>query len=154
MARYLRYVAAVVFALLALAFVALWVRSYYYLDRLHVPLGGPSVLGCGSYDGIIACGWGTKSIYAAKRWHLGSQPHSEVAGFDFRGQSAFLGFNLDGDGFSHIRVTSPHWFLAALSLALAARFAFKRTWRFTTRGLPIATMLVAVILGLAAYALS
>jgi len=37
------------------------------------------------------------------------------------------------------------------SLALAALFAFKRTWRFTIRTLLIATTLVAAVLGIGVY---
>jgi hypothetical protein len=153
MARYLRIAAAVVFALLALAFVALWVRSYYYLDRVHVPAGGKAVLGFGSYAGNTAWGWGTKRIFAARRWHLSSQHHSEVVGFNFRGKNSFYGFNLDGNGVTHVRVTSPHWFLAAASGALAALFAFTRTWRFSIRAMLIATAVLAGVLGLIAYSL-
>jgi hypothetical protein len=45
------------------------------------------------------------------------------------------------------------WFLAALSLALAALFAFKEFTRFTVREILLATTVVALMLGLGVYLL-
>jgi hypothetical protein len=39
MMRYARYAAAMLFALLAAAFVALWVRSHYRQDSIICPFG-------------------------------------------------------------------------------------------------------------------
>ena len=50
------------------------------------------------------------------------------------------------------RIVVPHWFPAALSVAFAALFAFKRTWRYSVRTMFIATTLGAVILGFVACA--
>jgi hypothetical protein len=43
-------------------------------------------------------------------------------------------------------VTAPYWFLTTLA-AMAAALSFKRTWRFTTRQLLLATTAVALLLG-------
>jgi hypothetical protein len=46
----------------------------------------------------------------------------------------------------------PYWFLTTLA-AMAAALSFKRTWRFTTRQLLIATTAVAAILAAAAWSM-
>src|SRR5262245_35149801 len=55
MARYLRIAAAVVFALLALAFVALWVRSYYWIDEVNWRKHQLGLIAVQSEFGAVQC---------------------------------------------------------------------------------------------------
>jgi hypothetical protein len=57
MIRYAQHAAAVVFALLAAGFVALWVRSCYHLDFVEVPLDNNQRLTFTSSSGCITCDW-------------------------------------------------------------------------------------------------
>jgi hypothetical protein len=158
MRRHLRYAPAVAFALLALAFVGLWVRSYTYSDGIGGPIDKYQTAGFDSCYGLIK---GNLS-----KWPQGSLPFdrwffaSRAAAIDRDGMEEWrkfftplgLGLSLDirpngGFGFS-----LPHWFLAASSLALAALLAFKPITRFSVRGLLIATRLLAAVLGAVVYA--
>jgi hypothetical protein len=142
MMRYLRYAAAVVFALLAVGFVALWVRSNSLFDELWIPVPFGRKLGLLSLDNFASITWENNpdgnfifrssnvDVYLRPKTHWGflfvSEPDSTY-------------------------VCMPHWFLAASSLALAALFAFKRTWRYSLRTILVATTLLAGLLGLAVY---
>jgi hypothetical protein len=153
MLRYLRYVAAVGFALLALALIGLWVRSYYSWDIVHGALPGGYSLKCTSNHGMLSIercegsatptghfGWSLLTTEPMRREPLPGAPLSHRLGFSY--------FSFE-DGWS---VAVPHWFLAASSLGLAALFAFKRTWRYSLRTILVATTLLGGLLGLAVYA--
>ena len=151
MHRPLRYAPAAFFALLALAFVGLWVRSYYWRDSISGPLWGVRYE-CASHRG---------STYFATHptFDLGHSPVDwklmSMRGVLFSGSTprgGYLGFSVISRQ-AYRAMTLPHWFLAASSLALAALLAFKPITRFTVRGLLIATTLLAAVLGLAVYAL-
>jgi hypothetical protein len=143
MMRYLRYAAAVVFALLAVASVGWWVRSYYWWDST-----GARTVRLDSYYGST---WMTVSDrnWGALDW--GAQPADDKEAVRFWRQG-LLGLDYHRDKWGTV-VAVPHWFLAASSLGLAALFTFKRTWRYSLRTILIATTLLAAILGLAVYAI-
>jgi hypothetical protein len=152
MLRYARYAAVVVFALLAMGFVALWMRSYLWQDSMAGPVGGGKELLCSSSRGVVNVHlfhsgsmpdiqyWSAESVKVAPR----------ISGSRLR--NGFLGLGIrTSQGNSN--VTLPYWFLAASSLGLAALFAFKRSLRYSLRTILIATTLLAAILGLAIYSL-
>jgi hypothetical protein len=133
------------FALLAMGFVALWARSYYRWDMVVgddfriASLSG--VTGLGFYGQDAA---GPHAPY----WIASPAGDDQASGF---WRSPLLRFE-----YRHYEVETtlyvPHWFLAASSLGLAALFAFKRTWRYSLRTILVATTLLAGLLGLAVYA--
>jgi hypothetical protein len=157
MRRRLRFAPAIAFAMLALAFLVLWVRSYTYSDGVAGPIDKYHTAGFDSCYGLIK---GNLS-----KWPQGSRPFdrwffaSRAAAIDRDGTEEWrkftpldLGLYLDtrpNDGFGF---SLPHWFLVISSFALAALLAFKPITRFTVRGLLIATTLLAAALGLAVYA--
>jgi hypothetical protein len=153
MARYLRIAAAVVFALLAMAFVAWWVRSHFYLDAASGPIGKwyifPSAI-----RGTVQLTYADSAIFVQleKKWRFSSTPLNSMQPFSDYSKHTTFGFGVRRRS-QDVSLFFPIWSLAALSLALAALFAFKRTWRFTTRGLLIATTAIAAILGLIVYSL-
>jgi hypothetical protein len=147
MMRHARYSAAVLFALVAAGFAALWVRSYSVRDLFFNADG--HVL---SYKGVTMV-----EVYK-KAWPLPGKPSRFWSSHPIPAtevyspwDSGFLGFEVTetkvGKG-----MELPHWFLAASSLGLAALFAFKRTWRYSLRTILVATMLLAGLLGLAVWA--
>jgi hypothetical protein len=147
MTRYARYAAAVIFTLFALAFVGLWVRSYYRADALYGYFKSDCSVEFHSHRGVAGCiiEFDSADNAATGRWWLQSRAVDPVP--------------LPGSGFSlsldpwPTWVTIPHWFLAASSLGLAALFAFKRTWRYSLRTILVATTLLAGLLGLAVYSI-
>ena len=137
MLRYARYAAAVVFALLAVGFVALWVRSYSHFDQAYGPIGSLPV--CLSSDSGAVMLDSSDEVF--DDWTVIT---FEPIGWPYPN---LLGFTVL-EGYA-LRV--PYWFLSASSLGLAALFAFKRTWRFSLRTILVATTLLAAILGLAVW---
>ncbi len=150
MLRYARYTAAVVFALLAVGFVALWVRSYTWFDQIGGPFANQIAVFV-SNRGLT--GWGVTEGPRPQRhrdWTIGSHRYSDrPATSRWTGKTQF-GFGvIPRDNFGLMGLYLPHWFLAASSLALAALFAFERTWRYSLRTILVATTVVVAILGLA-----
>jgi hypothetical protein len=145
MMRYFRYAAAAFFALLAIGFAALWVRSYYRADAIYGYFGPDSSVELRSHRGVAGCiiEFDSADNAATNRWWLQSRAVDPEP--------------LSGSGFSlsldpwPTWVTVPHWFLALSSLGLAALFAFKRIWRYSLRTILVATTLLAGLLGLAVY---
>jgi hypothetical protein len=146
MMRYARYAAAVLFALLAMAFVALWVRSYHRWDVLICPTPTAVVFTFQSAGGSVlvdsASADSRQGKWLSMRW-----PPFKTLSYSFLPRD----FRLDWNG-GLPRAVLPHWFVAASSFALAALFAFKRTWRYSLRTILVATTLLAAALGLAVYA--
>jgi hypothetical protein len=149
MARHLRIAAAVLFALLALSFVALWVRSYYWYDdmtcyvlRRHVEIT--------SARGVFLCVTYPEPLHETISAIWTSSPMNAWLALDRR--TGPFGFGLSIQP-TFQAISLAHWFLTASSLSLAALLTFKRSWRFTTRGLLIATTLVAGVLGIITYSL-
>ena len=153
MARYLRIAAAVFLALLAVGLIGLWVRSYSSLDTVSGPIGDKRGLTFFSSLGVIS----VIALESDKRsspssW---SSATTQVDSSRFRWSRLQEGwFGLSGKvANGHVTVGLPHWFLATCSFGIAVGFVLKRPWRFTTRGLLIATAVVAAILGLVVYAI-
>lgn len=154
MTRYLRIAAAIVFAMLALAFAALWVRSYFHLDRVFGPIGKWYVAAW-TDPATVHIRIGSEEP-PSPVWAFYNSPVSrrsplmrpQLSRWDWRyyyGQ----GFNGSSDA-SGVDASIPIGILFVLSFAAFALLAFKR-WRFTVRGLLIATTLIAVALGRGVY---
>jgi hypothetical protein len=151
MSRYLRIAAAVVLATLGVAFMALWVRSYWWLDGASGPIGRRHVLGIEHRRGFVV---GTlthrRHFPTANEWSRICLHHTTaIFKADPLPPRGFYVEVLPYDGYDF---SLPYWFLVASSFALAALFAFKRHWRFTVRGLLLATSVIAAMLGLVVYA--
>jgi hypothetical protein len=160
MMRYARYAAAIVFALLAVGFVALWVRSNEWNDRIAGPVSDARSIVCNSYGGDVTITWlRLDRLGWFSQWRLSflQMPleeewrwHRNVPEPLILFNPDYFNFNFNADS-ERISVTLPYWFLAASSLGLAALFAFKRTWRFSLRTILVVTTLLAALLGLAVY---
>jgi hypothetical protein len=149
MLRYARYAAAAFFALLAVAFVGSWWRSHYWYDTItcdalsnHFEItSARGVLLCVTYPeplpGRLGLTW-TSSLM--NEW-LALDRQAGLCGVLLSIQQTYQAMAV------------AHWFLTASSLALAALFAFKRTWRYSLRTILVATTILAGLLGLAVWAM-
>jgi hypothetical protein len=144
MARYLRIAVAVVFALLAVAFFAFWVRSHYYRDLVLGMLTETHYVWLLSEWNVVTCVI-DEFDHEALEWELNTNPIAfEPINARWR-QSVLrgLGFKYAMEA-GRFELAIPHWFPALILGALAAMFAFKRPWRFTTRRLLVITALFAL----------
>jgi hypothetical protein len=148
MARYLRFAAAGFFALLTLALIGLWVRSYWAFDWALFPLGANHSAIAGIYSGM---GGLQINSFSVDEWRAFSTP------IDAARDDPYAWPNLANSGFTYLPENRiclfPLVVPALFAAALAALFAFKRTWRFTIRTLLIATTVVAAVMGIGVYLL-
>jgi len=156
--RKLRIAWSVVWSVVAVLLVALWVRSYQGGDLVGGPIGDSSIefvtwkgiLRSTFYGDIPTSDWRTGKLEGEGE----SDPPHLHEGFSlgFGDVNEWLEF-FAGDfacfDFPNVKtVEIPIWFTTALVLTTAAM-----PWRrFSLRTLLIATMLLAVVLGLAVYA--
>jgi hypothetical protein len=141
MLRYVRITAAVGFALLALALIGLWVRSYYQLDVVEVSLANNQRLTVMSSKGAVICDWAQLVNDSRRRLTICSMPATSKNSSPFWAHGV-LGF--DYEAWPHISLlTIPNWFLVLVSGAAATTFALKRRWQFSLRALLILTTLLA-----------
>jgi hypothetical protein len=144
MTRYQRIAGAVMFALLAWAFIALWVRSYYRYDIVRGNVSSSTRFELYlNYGRVVFFTEPDPSpLSKTKLKWLSDRTTSKT-------KSTARPFNISVDRIKGVMV--PHWFLAVCSFALAAVFAFKKSWRFSVRSILFATTLLAVALGLGVY---
>jgi hypothetical protein len=154
MLRYARYAAAVLFALLAMGFVALWMRSRDTADLLICPVRGQHSIGLSSDEGVICAGVSHAHPPDQTEWWAINYTDGDEDGGGFRWKRGVIGaFGFEIANYAQVSAISlPHWFLALSSFAVAGLLAFKPITRFTVRGLLITTTLLAAMLGLAVYA--
>jgi hypothetical protein len=136
----LRIAVSVVCLTLCIAFVALWVRSYQWIDSVGGPFSQTQRLLAWSSNGGLVIQvnfhpWGYN-------WYLTHTPlfqsGSSHSAFRFGSE-----FRLQKRG-----VELPHWFIVVLTATVAAAPWLPRSRRFSLRTLLLATTLVAVVLGL------
>jgi hypothetical protein len=157
MTRYLRIAGAVMFALLAWVMTVLWVRSYSRCDLVHSPSVGLRSFSAASNDGVFSCAaYPHDSPNASTQWHVESEQRMPPLRLVYSDGSKGSFITRLGFVFIHnsalTAVSIPHWSLVVSSFALAAALGLKRLWRFTVRGLLIATTILATALGLAVWA--
>jgi hypothetical protein len=136
MARKLRIAASVFFAVVAVAFCVLWVRSYWYHELVLC-----------SFDQQFS----TIPEESVDPWIVYRQPASDWwAGEEgpWRAQSW-------GGFYVNLRqtpiVVAPYWFWLLIPATLAAMFWRNPLPRFSLRALLFTTTLVAVVLGLGVW---
>jgi hypothetical protein len=155
MKRRLRIAVSVFFALVAVAFAVLWVRSYYCGDTVVLGISDHRGFVADSSSGVLFVNYlhefgsetGTPKVVLSK-WWVGSGPPGDFLtswGYSIR-PFQFKRYAVSGNAY----VTFPHLLLACIggTLAVVSWFQF----RFSLRTLLIATTLVAIVLGLAVWA--
>ncbi len=157
MRKYLRYLRIAFSATCLVACVllcVLWVRSYWWFDSCDVCFDGKRGHWLGSIAGEIRYG---RPDYPAGahglRWETCDEAVEQVLASEHPRQS-LLGFRWGrcSNGADACPII-PDWFPVLLFAAAAVvPWIRKLKWRFSLRTLLIATMLVAVVLGLIVYA--
>ncbi len=144
--QYFRITWTVFCGIACVLLIALWVRSYWWLDMLQVPV---SVRDKATFISCQGTQRVTKLRSSSSVVTLTSQPTSLVAiakpdnAFGFEAKRFASGFS----------ITVPQWFLTSTIAALAAvPWIRKLKWHFSLRTLLIATTLVAVMLGVVVLA--
>ena len=141
MFRRLRIAASVFFAMVCLALVALWARSYWWADELRVAFPNANAFLVTSEQGELHLNRFISAPTGA-RWEsnrLSKLPYSaSPALFGFR-----WGMSPDG-----LRPIVPHGFLAIASGILAAAPWMRTPRRFTLRSIFVVITLVAAVLGM------
>jgi hypothetical protein len=137
--RKLRIAWSVGCGLLCLLLIALWVRSYWASDNVSWVYSTPRGIAATVFAGQIQI---SKYLYAGANrveWRLNRSTEESPVMWKL------------GLGYGPGSVVLPLWLLAILTgvLSLAPWFSLKR---FSLRALLIATALVAVVLGLVAWA--
>lgn len=150
MSRPLRIAVSVFFAALCIAILALWVRSERTWDSLRWHSGWS--LGITSFDGrfqlVLNSGYGNSSD--PKRGFTYSTIPSNFTGWPEQSGFKRFGFRTGTGASGHRFCEFPYWLPALLTACMAAVPGI----RFNLRTLLAATTLVAVVLGLAVWAVS
>jgi hypothetical protein len=153
--RPLRIATSAAFLLVCALWIALWARSYYWVDNVIGRLSNTTSLDVGSAQGQLA-------ILAINRvhveppfghdvWTLKSvsldQVPEEIRLYSLSNPCRTLfhfgrHFEIDQNS-----VRMPHWFLVMTTGVTATVLAIRRPWRFSLRTLLIVMTLVAVALG-------
>jgi hypothetical protein len=149
--RKLRIAWSVVWGLTAVLLVVLWVRSYWWYDRLSL-YSSTQAFGVASLHGELVYGSNSITNSSAKPlpwWYWSCEyitPATRAASDSY---PKIMGFAWYSGERSHY-LFLPHWFPPAMAALLAV--AGWIPLRFSLRTLLIATTLVAVVLGMAVYA--
>ncbi len=156
--RKLRIAWSVGWGLAAVLLIVLWVRSYWWHERVIWSLGGNDVVQAGHVLGQVRISkWQTAAPplkaelarvrLSIEQWRTTHRNRADGSSIDFPRSAIGLG----GESTStHLLLYLPYWFLFGM-----ACFSTASPWlrlRFSVRTLLIATTLVAVVLGLIVWA--
>jgi hypothetical protein len=143
--RKLRIAWSVACGIACVLLIAFWVRSYWWVDQVFVPVTKSTYFVVGSIPNAFGIGFGVKSPTVTQAW-LTNRTAEWITIGEPHDRSFYLTFfRLQGAG-----VMMPYWCGVLLSAALAA--VPWMPWRFSLRTLLIATTLVALVLGAIVYA--
>jgi|SRR3954454_1021012 hypothetical protein len=153
--RKLRIAWSVFWGLSAVLLIVLWVRSYWCNDAYNSPTHGNHFFICQSIRGKLLVGIEeTLHLKLRQGWGILHEPLEKVNPPTLNKETGET--NLDRIGASWIYssnrflVLLPHWVFAMIFASFAALWYWPE--QFSLRTLLVATTLVAVVLGLAAYA--
>jgi hypothetical protein len=139
--RKLRIAWSVACGLLCLFLIAAWVRSYWWVDRINLPVNGIAVISIWSMPGEWVFGLSRPPAVKPAYWATISEdewrrlPRVDRPIFVFR----------------NAWIKAPYWFAVGISAAAAVAPWFR--WRYSLRTLLVAMTLVALGVCLAVYLL-
>lgn len=146
MLRRLRFAASVLFAVVCMSLIALWVRSYYYLDDLSEPISRARGIQLTSVEGQVRVSINKLNPAVAIRW-------SDWDLFSVESKSGYAQSEVESTKWGFVfaamdywAIWAPHWFLVLISASAACLPWIPR--RFSLRTMLLATTLAAVVLGL------
>jgi hypothetical protein len=137
--RKLQIAWSVVCGIACVLLIALWVRSYWWVDQILGPVFGKR-FAAGSMPGALVMGISSDRPIS---WRLGSNHSDEWLRLGDYPSRIWGMFH-----FEHFSFVAPYWFLILLTAAIAAAPWLRWPKRFSLRTLLIAMTLVAVVLGL------
>ena len=149
--RKLRIAWSITCGIACVLLIVMWVRSFWWLDSVNLPLWGYNLTSVGTVSGTVGITFGRAKCdlsfvtiptddYSKLRSSNNLLPVSPVFGCISRGGYGFEMF-------------IPDWFLLIAGVAMAAApWTRHRSWRFSLRTMLIATTLIAVVLGLMVWA--
>jgi hypothetical protein len=154
--RNLRIAWSVMWGALALLLCALWVRSYSVWDGIGGPFPAIKSFVINSCRGTAH----TYLYFPRPQPPISEWYWSKIDPMDNRNQGEWASaINNSKTGFSYrsypgasVSISSPLWFPILVIAAIATAPWLRRSWRFSLRTLLIATTLIALILGVIAYA--
>jgi hypothetical protein len=142
--RKLRIAWSVTWGIAAVLLCVLWVRSYWWIDSMHIKLPDQRYFNSHSIRGSTQ--WVFFHSYPPE-FHI-ELLESELVSTWLEGMDP-VGDELFHFKFTRMRVHLPHW---ALIVAFGAQATVPWIpWRFSLRTLLIATTLVAVVLGIVVW---
>jgi hypothetical protein len=152
MIRRLRIAASVFFAILSVALVILWVRSYWARDSVWGWFPFPAYLQFTSESGrtmIIATSERHKPMLRSSSVPADSPP---IPGFPLPSSPPSWYFSIDTHAGNlndmwFVDIRSPHWFVAILTSAVAILTWTRWQPSFSLRTMLIVTTLIAAALG-------
>jgi len=149
MARKLRIAASVFFGLLTVALCVLWVRSYWHMEQVLCSVAQNYVL-VTSVPGAVGITVIPEESIAP--WILYNQPASEWRAKEEERwrQQSWGGFYISLS--SNVIIVAPYWFWLLIPATLTTILWRFPPRRFSLRTLLIATTLIALVLGLAVWA--
>jgi hypothetical protein len=145
-------VASIVCLVLCVALMGMWLRSEDWSDDLYVPVFSESGASVGTLPGRLV----VKPFYALgpRVWVLFKEPVKTMKYLDSSPENKRSKQHL-GFGFCRFVeqtiIVIPFWFLLLVCGSLAMLFQLRRPWRFGLRSLFVATMFLAVLLGMIAW---
>jgi hypothetical protein len=141
--RKLRIAWSVFWGLACVLLIALWVRSYWWIEGLTAPISTNRAIQVGTLPGVVAVG----VRHVQESLHTLQRPVAQWRALH-SGPSQLWGGTMLTQSTSSLYI--PYWPLILLSMIFAGvpwRKSFGR--RFSLRTLLIATTLVAVVVGFA-----
>jgi len=145
--RKLRIAWSAICAITCVVLVALWVRSYWWLDNVNFSTAGTTVVQ--SFNGSLAFVYSREISNPGLTTLSAKKLATLIKPIELRTKWPDWYF---GSNQKTLTIRLPYWFVTLLPCVLAA-VPWMR-WRFTIRTLLIITTLVAALLGLAVWAAS
>jgi hypothetical protein len=149
--RKLRIAWSVGCGIICLLLIALWVRSYWWVDGFSAPLTSKYYFGAASSPGCIGFAFHPVWKSSDRDWHFDSVPTErwlENVRHDRLPNISRVWGTFDFQRYSYI---APDWFVLIVLATLAAVPWLR--WRFGLRSLLIGMTLVAVLLGVVIWAI-
>jgi hypothetical protein len=155
MLRRLRIAASFMSLLVCVTSIVLWIRSYYWLDQAQGCICGRYAIYAQSLDGHLLFGEYRDAEGDNLTWRIFSDfgPLRKILRIQHRAlwqqlQYSAFGFGAMFVSNSGIEVMLPHWFVIALTGALAIFLKSKPRWRFRLIDLFVVTTCLGIVLGL------
>jgi hypothetical protein len=153
--RKLRIAWSVAWGVACVLLIALWVRSYWWIDSAQISITKSQLLIVNFMHGGIGIGdQYNRADPEVSGWT--SFEIERMKAMAFMPREVWDGRRINWGhaprmGFAEIYITIPYWLLIPFAIALATTWIRQLRWRFSLRTLLIATTLVAAVLGVAAY---